>query len=204
MTLKPFFTALFLMLLSGTLSFATPDKQAITMTLPSSVVKDAIVKSLPLEFPINSETLLGSIAIDKIENLQFKKNKLSSHITLTGRELNIATSIAGHNLRMKIGSLSMGFQCDATIRFDSSSQTLFIKPIITDLQSTDEAKKNVAATIALLFNNREFPLQIEKLKPIVADMGNKFLTISMDITSIELHPDRLLLSLTPKIETTGK
>ena len=204
MKIKAFFSSILFILLTGTLSFAALDKQAISMTLPNSVVKDAIAKSLPLKFPIDSKTLLGSIAIDKIENLQFKKDKLSSHITLTGHKLNIVTSIAGHDLRMKIGSLTMGFQCDATVRFDSSSQTLFLKPVITDLQSTDETKTNVASTIALLFNNQEFPLHIEKLKPIVADMGNKLLNISMNITSIEMHPDNLLLSLTPKIETTGK
>jgi hypothetical protein len=204
MIYKTFFTSLLFILVTGTVSFAASNKQSITMTLPNSVVKEAISKSLPLNFPINSETLLGSIAIDKIENLKFKANTLSAHITLTGHKLNIMTSIAGHDLRMKIGSLTMSFQCDATTRFDSASQTLFLKPVITNLQSSDEAKTSVASTIALLFNNREFPLNIEKLKPIVADMGNKFLNISMDITSIDLHPDNLLLSLRPIIETFPK
>jgi len=204
MNYKAFFTSLLFLLVTGTLSFAATDKQSITMTLPNSVVKEAIAKSLPLNFPINSEALLGSIAIDKIENLQFKANTLSGHVTLTGHKLNIVTSIAGHDLRMKIGSLTMSFQCDATTRFDSASQTLFIKPVITNLQSTDESKTSVASTIALLFNNREFPLQIEKLKPIVADMGNKFLNISMNITTIKLHPDSLLLSLRPIIESSPK
>jgi hypothetical protein len=201
---KALFTSLLLILLSATLSFATTNKQSISMTLPTSVVKEAIAKSLPLDFPINSKALLGSIAIDKIKNLQFKENKLSAHITLTGHKLNIVTSIAGHDLRMKIGSLTMSFQCDATTRFDSASQTLFIKPVITNLQSTDESKTSVASTIALLFNDREFPLHIEKLKPLVTDMGKKSLNISMNITSIKLHPDSLLLSIRPIIEATTK
>lgn len=54
---------------------------------------------------------------------------MSGHITLSGHELQIVTTIAGHNLRMKIGSLTMGFQCDATLRFDAPTKTLFIKPI---------------------------------------------------------------------------
>lgn len=201
---KAFFTSLLLILLTTTLSFATTNKQSISMTLPINVVKEAITKSVPLDFPINSKTLLGSIAIDEIKNLQFKENKLSAHITLTGHKLNIVTTIAGHDLRMKIGSLTMSFQCDATTRFDSASQTLFIKPVITNLQSTDESKTSVASTIALLFNDQEFPLQIEKLRPIVTDMGKKFLNISMNITNIKLHPDSLLLSIRPIIKTTLK
>jgi hypothetical protein len=204
MKFKAFLTSLLLVLLTTTLSLATTNKQSISMNLPTSVIKEAVAKSLPLNVPINSKTLLGSIAIDEIKNLQFQENKLSAHITLTGHKLNIVTSIAGHDLRMKIGSLTMNFQCDATTRFDSTSQTLFIKPVITDIQSTDEGKTSVASTIALLFNNQEFPLQIEKLQPIVTDTGKKILNISMNITSINIHPDSLQLSIRPIIEATQK
>ncbi len=201
---KILFASLLLLLLTTTLSFATTNRQSISMILPTSIIKEAIAKSLPLDVPIHSKTLLGSIAIDEIKNLQFKENKLSAHITLTGHKLNIVTAIAGHNLRMKIGSLTMGFQCDATTRFDRASQTLFIKPVITNLQSTDESKTSIASTIALLFNDQEFPLQIKKLQPIVTDTGKKILNISMNITGINLRPDSLLLSISPIIKTTPK
>ncbi|MEA3466907.1 MAG: hypothetical protein U9R57_01625 [Thermodesulfobacteriota bacterium] len=202
--IKSFITSLFLILLTGVLSFAAPKQEVITMNLPASVIKDAIHKTLPLNFKIQSNTLLGSVSIDKIDNLQFQRNKLSSHITLSGHKLNLVTSIAGHDLRMKIGSLTMNFQCDATIRFDVPSQTLYLKPVITELQSTDAPTTDIASTIVLLFNNIEFPLQIEKLKPIVTDTGDKLLNISMNIASIELRPDSLLLSITPQIIATRK
>lgn len=204
MNLKTFFTSLLFILLTGTLSPADSSQEPITMKLPVSVINAAIDKSLPLDFKIQSNTLLGSISIDKIENLKFLQNKLSSRITLSGHNLNIVTSIAGHDLRMKIGTLTMSFQCDATIRFDAPSQTLFLKPIITNLHSSNNQKTDVASAIVLLFNNREFPLQIEKLKPLVTDTGNKSLNISMDITNIELQPGSLLLSITPTIAATKK
>jgi len=204
MNLKPFFTSLFLILLTGTLSFATPDKQAITMNLPGSIVREAIARSLPLQFPIQSETVVGTIVIDKIENLQFKKNKISSYITITGHKLHIVTSIAGHNLRMKIGTLTTSFQCDTTIRFDARRQTLYLRPVITNLRSTDQSKTDVASAVVLLFNNRELPLQIEKLKPIVADTGTKLLSLSMNVSDIALGPESLLLKITPIIKATRK
>jgi len=204
MNLKTFFAALLFILLTATLSPADSSQEPITMNLPDSVIKAAIDKSLPLDFKIHSDTLLGSISIDKIENLQFQQNKLSSRITLSGHKLNLVTSIAGHDLRMKIGTLTMSFQCDATIRFDATSQTLFLKPTITDLQSSNSQKTDVASVIALLFNNREFPLRIEKRNPIVTDIGNKLLNISLDIANIELRPNSLLLSITPRIEAAKK
>jgi len=201
---KIFIASLSIILLSGTFSFAAPRKQAITMTLPDTVIKEAIHKTLPVNFNLQSSTLLGSVSIDKISNLQFQNNKLSSHITLSGHELNLVTSIAGHDLRMKIGTLTMNFRCDATIRFDAQSQTLYIKPVITEIESSDRQKTDIAATISLLFNNREFPMQIEKLQPFITNAGDKLLNISMLISKIELRPDRLLMSIDPRIVATRK
>ncbi|MCF8055317.1 MAG: hypothetical protein K9K37_01595 [Desulfocapsa sp.] len=202
--LKPFTTPLFLILLIATTSFASPVQEIITMTLPEWVIQEAISKSLPLDFKLQSDTLLGSVSIDKIQGLQLQQNKLSSHITLSGHKLNVVTNIAGHDLRMKIGSLTMDFQCDATIRFDTQKQTLYIKPIITEVQSTNTQNTEVASALALLFNNREFPLPFEKLRPIVADAGSKLLSISMIISNIKIQPENLQLSLFPRIETTSK
>jgi hypothetical protein len=204
MKLKPFLISLLLVLLTGTLSSAAPGKQAITMNLPSSVVKEAITKSLPLQFPIDSDTIVGTIVINKIEKLQFKKNKISSYITITGHKLHIVTSIAGHNLRMKIGTLTTSFQCDTTVRFDAARQILYLRPVITNLRSTDQSKTDVASAIVLLFNNQELPLEIEKLKPIVTDTGSKLLSLSMNIANIAVRPESLFVNITPIIKATQK
>ena len=174
------------------------------MTLPDSVIKEAIHKILPLTFKLQSNNLLGSVSIDKISNLRFQNNKLSSHITLSGHKLNLVTSIAGHNLRMNIGTVTMNFRCDATIRFDALSQTLYVKPVITEIESTGNQKTDIAATISLLFNNREFPLQIQKLNPLITNTGNKLLNISMLISNIELRPASLLVTIKPKIIVNQK
>ena len=193
------FIAILFLLLSVTPSYAAPHKQNIKMTLPDSVIKEAIHKTLPLTFKLQSNNLLGSVSIDKISNLRFQNNKLSSHITLSGHKLNLVTSIAGHNLRMNIGTVTMNFRCDATIRFDALSQTLYVKPVITEIESTGNQKTDIAASISLLFNNREFPLQIQKLNPLITNTGNKLLNISMLISDIELRPASLLVTIKPKI-----
>ncbi len=202
--IKTFIIPLFFALLISTTSFASPAQEVITMSLPESVIQEIIIKSLPLKTQVQSSSLTGSVSIDKIKNLQLRQNKLSSHITLSGHDLNIVTTIGGHDLRMKIGSLTMGFQCDATIRFDAQKQTLYIKPVISELQSTDKQKTDVASALVLLLNNREFPLQIEKLRPLVADAGSKVLHISMIVSNINIQPDNLLLSIIPQINATPK
>ncbi len=202
--LKTFLTTLLFILLTGTTSSAATQQKSITMSLPDSVLKEVISKTLPLEFGVQSETLLGSVSIDKIEKLQLLKNKLSSHITLSGHKLNLVTNIGDHALRMKIGTLTLSFQCDATIRFDAPTQTLFLRPVITEVQSANSKQANVAAALVVLFNNREFPIEIEKLNPIMADTGNKVLNISMDIANVQLQPNTLQMDITPRIVTTSK
>ncbi len=204
MNLKKTFFILLFVLLSASLSRAEPKQQAITMNFPANIVQDVLTKSLPLQLAIDSNTILGSVSIDTIKELKIHKNKLSGHVTLSGHKLNLVTTIAGHNLRMKIGSLTMNFQCDATIRFDAASQTLYIRPLITELQSTGTEQADIASTIVLLFNNQEFPISLGNFKPITRKTGDKSLTFTMNINEVNLQPDNLLLSIIPAIEVRRK
>jgi hypothetical protein len=136
--------------------------------------------------------------------MRLQKGKISSYITLSGHELNIVTSFAGHDLRAKLGSLTMEFQCDTSVRFDKQSQTLFIRPVATKLQSSSEAKTEIASTIAQLFNNQEFALKLDTLRPFLTDTGNKLLNISMLIETIDLQPGTAHLQVIPQITATPK
>jgi hypothetical protein len=201
---KTYIATLLLFLFSATVTYASTGNDTITMNIPEAVILTAVQNSLPIDFKLNSTTLLGRVSIDAIENLQFQQDKLSSHITLSGHDLNIVTSIAGQNLRMKIGNLTLNFQCDASIRFDAAGQTLFIRPMVTDLQSSNAKQGDIASAIVLLFNNQEFPVALDKLRPFTKDTGGKKLTIAMDIATIILQQDTLTLGITPTITATPK
>ena len=70
MNSKLFLTTILFILLTATLSSADSKQDRISMNVPVSVIKRAVDKSLPLDFNIDSDTLLGSIFIEKIENPQ--------------------------------------------------------------------------------------------------------------------------------------
>jgi len=193
-----------LLFLIVTPAFAATTDRPVTITLPDTLIKEVIHKALPVDIPIQSKTVLGSVSVDAIKKIRLHKNKLSGHVTLSGHKLNIVTNIAGHKLRMKIGSLTMSFQCDATVRFDAKSQTLHIKPVITELQTSDKAKTEIASLIAQLFNGREFPLQLDKLKAFSADTGDKTVNIAMRVKGVNIHPDEVRLQAIPKISVSPK
>lgn len=191
-----------LFLITAPASAATD--RPVSIILPDTLIKETVHKALPVDVPIQSKTVLGSVSIDAIKNIKLNKNKLSGHVTLSGHKLNIVTNIAGHKLRMKIGSLTMAFQCDASVRFDRQKQILYIKPVITELQTTDKAKTEVASLIAQLFNDREFPLQLNKLKPFSADTDDKTINIVMRIQDVEISPGKVHLQAIPKVHVSMK
>ena len=202
--LRNFTISFLLLFLTFSTALNASAGKPVSIVLPDSLIQDIIQKALPANVPIQAKAILGSVSVDGIKNLTLNKDRLSGHVTLSGHDLNLVTNIAGHKLRMKIGSLTMGFQCDATVRFDAKSQILYIKPVITDLQSTDKAKAEIASLIAQLFNNREFPMQLNKLKPFSADTGEKTLHITMRVSGVSIHPGEIHLQAVPTINSTPK
>ena len=203
-TLHKILFPIFFILLISTSASGGSSPDAITMDLPQSVINEAIQKSLPLYFNVNTNSIVGAVSVDTIHNLRLKENGISNRITLSGHDLKLVTTIAGHDIRMKIGSLTLNFQCDTTIRFDAASQTLYLRPVITEIQQGGNNGADVATALMPLFNNREFPLKLQKIQPFLTDTGRKILSVSMHISAARMQPGSLQLQLTPKITVQKK
>ena len=178
------------------------DVETLTLTIPESVLAEAVRKSLPFLLDTGSDTVEGSIWIQSIENLQLDDQQISGAVTVIGNDILISTSIAGQQLRLKVGTVKLTFNLAADSRFEDASQTLFIKPTVTDLK-TEEAQAGDELGVLLigLFNGREFPLAIDQLQPIIADTGEKKLAIGMRIKNITIARKMLSLHLLPDIRT---
>ena len=204
MNIKKTLSIFLFILLSATYSHAESGQQAISMTFPAAVVQDILTKSLPLNMAIDSGSLVGAVSIDAVEELKILQDTFSGKITLSGHRLNIITTIAGQKLRMKIGTLTMSFHCDATIRFEAATGTLYIRPVITELESSENRNGDIASAIVLLFNNREFPVALGKLRPVSRKTEEKTITVAMNISDVSLRPDTLLLSIIPTVSVSSK
>ena len=117
---------------------------------------------------------------------------------MVGRDVQVNTEIAGHQIMLKIGNVDLHFQIDAALRYDQASQTLFIRPQLTDLKNgTKEQNMEVGNLITGLFHDKELPLAIDRLQPIIADIGSKKLIIDMRIDDIVVQPGALVLHILP-------
>jgi len=179
---------------------ASESAEAITLTLPESVISSAVTALLPYNIDAHSKTIDGDITIINISDLQFTKDHLACRLHLAGNNLAFLTEIAGHEIRLKVGSIEVDFQTDAAVRFDAQKQVLYIKPVIKDLAAKgDGANGEIGQALVAILNGKEFPVSMKKLEPLVAEAGARKVTIDTQITDIKARPDMLQLQLTPVI-----
>lgn len=194
------FLTLFTLATTTTTLFAK--SEPITLTLPQSVISEAITASLPLEVDATSKTLQGSITIINISDIKLTDNHLACRLHLAGNQLQFLTEVAGHEIRLKVGSVEIDFKANSELRFDPKQQTLFIKPIIEEVTSSKDAGGgDIGHALVSLLNAKEFPVNMQDIDPIIARTGAKTLTIKTRIADVKAKKERLQLYLTPKITT---
>lgn len=171
--------------------------ETILLSLPQSVVADTVGKSLPIQFIQSSESLAGTIAITRVDNLVFKDQSLSGQIALAGRDMQINTSFGGQQIRVNVGNVDLNFAVSATTRYDKASRTLLIHPTVTGTDEQDSQNNEIGNLIIALFNDREIPITLDNLQPIITDIGSRKLVIDTQIDNVMLKPGKLDISLQP-------
>lgn len=197
--------ALIILLHSPCVQADESSNNRIEMNIPEALIEDIVDKIMPLTFDADSSRLEGTITIEKVSNLNLQRQRISGHITVNGQDLSLVTSVAGQDIRLKLGSAHVDFDSDADLRFDREKQTLYIRPLVDDIDA-EEALQNgdIGKAILLFLHGREFPLDLRHIKPVLAETANKTITLSTHIADIRVIPDSLQLSLIPVVETIVK
>ncbi len=196
------FLLFFSLLLPPQLPAAT--SKLITLNVPDSVLSQALDKSLPISIDTSSDILSGAITIVKISNLQINDQGISCHIALLGNDMFLNTTIGGQTIKLKVGSLQLDLRCNAILRFDAVKQVLYVKPLISDLQaSSSAAQGDINALLMTFLNNREFPVKLQQLEPLIAETSGKMINIKMNIVGIRTHQGIVQFEIMPLIQTTN-
>jgi len=205
---KTFFTLLAsaLFLLPAQTAFsATTGEPPITIAIPESVISRALTETLPLTLAGDSRRLEGAITIVDISGLKLYNKIIICHITLTGKDLSLVTTVADQDIRLKLGNASVDFDCEAELRFDEALQTLYITPVARGIEA-EKALENgdIGQALLLFLNGREFPIALQDIQPIIAEAGDKMITIDNHISDIGAAAGMLRISLLPEITTRPK
>ncbi|MBM9520895.1 hypothetical protein JWG39_13835 [Desulforhopalus vacuolatus] len=192
----PLLALFYCLLLSGS-AFAAAHVQPITVTLPESLLREAIASVVPIQIDPHVHSMRGEIEVKNISNLQISKGRIACRMQLEGRHLGVSTNVGGHILNLNIGSLSVDVNTDSALRFDAQKQILYIRPTV----KSSSATQGQADSLISMFNGNELPIALQKLQPLVSQAGNKMLIINGRITDIVAEQDRLVLKLLPTIST---
>jgi hypothetical protein len=182
---------------------AAPKDKTITLNLPESVMAQAIEEMLPFDIYPASPGLQGSITVNRIDDLRITDQNIFCRLRLSGKKLQILTELAGHQISLRVGEIELNFNCSAKLRFDMAKQVLYIKLLLKDISSPKPSNTDIGGTLLPLLNNREFPVAIKDLEPLIAQTDIKTVSITMRISDIRAVNGALQLSITPRISSTS-
>jgi hypothetical protein len=186
------------LLLMATCAASSPAAETILLSLPQSVIAETVSKSLPIQFTEASETLAGTITIKRIDNLVFKDQLMSGTISVSGRDMQINTSFGSQQIRVNVGNVDLGFSVSATTRYDKARRTLLLHPTVTGIDEQGPQNGEIGKLILALFNDQDIPITLDKLQPIITDIGSKKLVIDTQIEDVMLKPGKLDINLLPR------
>lgn len=191
-----------------TLSFFLKPAHAndhITLNLPEKVIAEAVTAMLPLNIDAHSKSIQGNITIININALEITDQHLACQLHLAGTNLAFLTEIAGHEIKLKVGSVEIDFKANAALRFDAAKQTLFIKPVVKDVTTDGDGKNGeIGQALIALLNGREFPVSMQNLDPLIAEAGAKTVTITTKIVDIQAKQDAIQFQLIPSVTSKAK
>ena len=202
------FVLVFALFINSGSCLASSAQDRVILTVPEAVITETVRELLPFDLDTDSDTLSGTITVIDVKNLQLGNNLISCKLHLLGKHLSIITKIAGHSIKLRAGEMELDFSTDIATRFDKKQNKLILTPQIRSIsQSRDQADGQLGKTLVSLIDHQEFPVDLNKMKPINAKAGNKNIRINFDLIDAKITPEGLQLYLIPKISsqtrTTG-
>ena len=173
----------------------------IVITMPAETVLASLQKILPLTIPSQHPGLQGDIVLESLDRLSIANNVLSVHGVLSGKNLLVATNIAGQNIQRKLGQVSLPINCDLHTRFDQASGQLFVRPRFAN-GGQAQAQNNPAGSLDPLLGalgSREYPVDLEALQMLNIRMGDRTIPIAMQPVNITGADNSLIFRLLPRV-----
>jgi hypothetical protein len=189
--------AMCIMWLCSAHSYAAADKNnEITIVVPRGALQAFINEVLPVEITTH-EKVSGHLWIRSIDNLRLGLDKVWFTTTIHGVNIAYKGKIGGLPANLRFDALDSTLNCEASIRYDSKQGLLYVRPKVAE-----EGKKgNVLWLLLVSFlSDEEYPVEIQKLKPIAARVSDKTVEIDMDISNIYTVNDRLFIALQPRVK----
>ncbi len=170
-------------------------KEEMTIAIPEELMSEFINDTLPIKIE-RKTSFSGVIWIESIDRLKLGNDKISFSIDMHGENIGYKRKIGKRPMELEFGDVRLSFECEASIRYDRKRNVLFVRPEVIQ-ENTDE--QVLVPLLSALIEGREFPIEIQQLESIVTKIGDKSLTIDMDISNIFTLDSILFIGIRPKV-----
>ncbi len=172
----------------------------ILLAIPASVVHRIVAAVVPVQLNTESSILTGVITVEKLEDLKFTSQSIACQVTLSGKDIHLVTELLGNQIRVKVGNVSLELGCQAFVRFDEKKQTLFVKPVLNEVNTgSGEGGAELGQALTTLLDGREFPIKLNEIAPLVAEVSNKTISVHSHVKRVRVNSKGIMLNMIPVI-----
>lgn len=170
----------------------------IVISLPAETVLASLQRVLPLDIPSQNPQLQGQIVLESLDRLAIHDNIISVHGVLSGRNLVVVTNIAGQDIQVKVGQVSLPMTCDLQTRFDPIKRKLFVTPRFSESGGNQNQEASLAPLLGAL-GGREQQLDLNALQQFNIKVGTRSIPIAMEPVKIAGANNVLVFHLSPQV-----
>jgi len=170
----------------------------ISIVLPAQSIQKFLTRLVP--FQVNmGKYLSGSLWIKSITGFRIGKNKISFASHLYGEGIAYTTKIGQQLSTIEFGSVDLLSDWEGTLRFDADTKILYIRPRFKEHAGVDMEKQKgtVVNTLFRLLSDIEYPINLQSIDPVTAELLGNSLTINFEVSNIAAADNKLTVTLKP-------
>ena len=176
----------------------------LTVVVPAENIAKFIQPLLPYRIDIG-KNFSGSFWVKSIEDIKITKDRVSFSAHIYGQDIGYSAKIGKQTASFKVGNVNLRNHWEASLRFDKSQKKLFIKPHVEGPQNKKDFSQG-EILIDTLFNalsDIEYPIDVNRIKPITTELYHTELTINTDISDVYADNNKLFIEIIPTAQKKG-
>ena len=173
----------------------------MTIVIPAQSLARAIKPMLPYKMDFG-KNFIGSLYIQSIDNIQFKKGKILFSALIIGEDIKYATKIGNQVVNFVVGEVNLPGRWELSFKYDKLNKKLLVFPSLQGSKDEKDFSQGDALLNALLtaLGSVEYPFDLSNLPPVKSEFYNQLLTLTMAIADIYAADDRLFVELIPAVQ----
>ena len=170
----------------------------LTVVVPAESIVKFIQPLLPYSIDMG-ENFSGSFWVKSIKNIKITKDRVSFSTHIYGKDIGYSAKIGNQTARFKVGDVNLHNHWEASLRYDKGKKKLYLKPHIESPKNKKDLSQGDILIDALLdaLSDVEYPIDLNKINPITADIYNTKLTINTEISDVYSTQNKLYIEIIP-------